>query len=186
MAGPPARQILERRRQPSISPSGLALRAEFAEPPRRHGDRQRRVQLRDLLGSGCREDHRGDICNKVSHHKRYVCQFAPHRLPAEAMSPPALPIGSARPKPEQGAAPGPPGTDRSTHPLPSLKQPQGEGLSRRDRNFTRIICRISYLTTVFLQFYNAKFCALVFFMQLIYLPSRNANFAACAASPSRR
>ena len=92
--------------------------------------------------------------------KRYVCQFAPHPVPAGRCRRRRLPIRLRTAKSRnQGAAPGPPGYGPgSARPLPKdvSQAATGRGLSRRDRNFARIICRISYLTTVFFTILHRK------------------------------
>ena len=69
-------------------------------------------------------------------------------------------------------------------PNPSL----GRGLSQRNRNFIRIIRRLSDLTMLFfLQFYNVKFCSLVFFHATnLHLPSETPILPLAAPSPCLR
>ncbi len=122
-----------------------------------------------------------------SHHKkRYVWSIRAAPRTGRPLSPPAFAVRTAKkPEPRGGGARSAGYGPGSTHLFRKAvsQTAQGGRLVAARPEF-----RPDYLPDfipydgLFLQFYNAKFCALVFFMQLIYTCRRNANFAACAAS----
>ena len=167
MAGPASTSNPSNEGALKVSPSGLAFRANStrnASPTATvSGELASKVTFSAADAekiASTKSAVRDIFATKSLITKRYVCQFAPHPVPAGRCRRRRLPIRLRTAKSRsQGAAPGPPGYGPgSTHPLPKAvsQTATGRGLSRRDRNFARIICRISYLTTVFFTILQRK------------------------------
>ena len=167
MAGPASTSNPSNEGALKVSPSGLAFRANStrnASPTATvSGELASKVTFSAADAekiASTKSAVRDIFATKSLITKQYVCQFAPHPVPAGRCRHRRLPIRLRTAKSRnQGAAPGPPGYGPgSTHPLPKAvsQTATGRGLSRRDRNFARIICRISYLTTVFFTILQRK------------------------------